>query len=736
MRAYHAIIVLAICGGIGAAIAIGLASSPPPSSTTANAKPAATSQSGTAIHLARSRPLPGNTEHAPAVEQHEAEAPAPLPPPSSVVRSPIWVEPAPLRAEQHPTEISPENLQKALKALLGQSPQAEAAKQLELLPPAAAQQANPLPAQQAAPQQQQAAPTNEPKKSQIATTGQGADGQVRLNLQFADEDIHLVLDALAVQGNLNILASKNVSGKVTARMSNVDLDTALAGILRSTGYIARRDASFVYVGTSEDFNTMEQSMDRVSTRVYRPNYVTAAELQALIAPLVTEKVGMVSVSTPAEAGISSDAGGSGGGGGAAGAAGGGGNGGNKFAGGDVVLVRDYEAVLAQIDQVVAEIDVRPLQVAIEAMILSVKLDDKDQFGVDFQFLRNKDNVKFGIGNPPSSLANFKFEDGALKFGFLDSSLGAFISALETIGDINVIATPRVMVLNKQKADILIGEQLGYVSTTMTETASTQSVSFLEVGAQLRLRPYISADGLIRMEVHPELSTGAVKIDSGFTLPNKEVTQVTSNIMVRDGCTVVIGGLMRDEMETTAQQVPYLGNIPWVGALFRHKTEHLRRREIIVLITPHIVYDAETCQEGDQAACEFHRRQATYADKMTPLGKRSVGRRYFRMAQNALAAGHRDKALRFAELSVQFDPLNRAAIELRSQIWQGHEAAEAPTAPSPAEVLSPQALDQSQLPDSFLGQLEREPVPAPVAAHPLDPGQPGGHRPIERPKRLQ
>ena len=105
-----------------------------------------------------------------------------------------------------------------------------------------------------------------------------------------------------------------------------------------------------------------------------------------------------------------------------------------------------------------------------------------------------------------------------------------------------------MVLNKHRAEILIGEELGYVSTTITETSSSQSVEFLELGAQLRLRPFISTDGLIRMEVHPELSDGSVEAKSGFTLPNKEVTQVTTNIMVRDGCTVVIGGLMREQLD--------------------------------------------------------------------------------------------------------------------------------------------------------------------------------------------
>jgi len=554
-----------------------------------------------------------------------------------------------------------------------------------------------------------------------AVAGEG-DGE--LSMQVPDNDIREVLDALSVQGNLNILATESVQGKVSASLTGVDVESALDAILKSTGYVAKRDGDFVYVGKPEDFDDLEKALDTVCTRVYRPNYVTAAELQALIEPLVTIGAGVVAVSSPAEVGIGADATEAGG---------------DSFAGGEVIVVRDYEAVLAEIDQVVAEIDVRPMQVAIEAMILSVTLDDKNDFGVSFELLRDQDHLRVGWGTPIDPLSSLKFDTGGLKFGFLDSNLGVFLDALESIGDTNVIATPRLMVLNKHRAEILIGEELGYVSTTMTETSTSQSVEFLEVGAQLRLRPFISSDGLIRMEVHPELSTGSVEVEENFTLPNKETTQVTTNIMVRDGCTVIIGGLMREELKATGKQVPFLGNLPLVGAAFRSRNETLQRREIIVLITPHIVYEPETCEEGERAACEFHRRQQVYGEKMCFLGKRHVARKYFRMAQNAWAAGDRQTALRFAELSIHFDPLNRAAIDLRSDIWLGRPVGEH-TLAGPAPAVSPTApLDGAVIDPWLLGELGREPIPLPEPlepSHPLDPGRPGRRVDIERPRRFQ
>lgn len=570
------------------------------------------------------------------------------------------------------------------------------------------------------------------------------EGDGRFVINCPNIDIHEALGMLGEAGNLNILASSQVQGKVSATLTGVDIDSALDAILKSTGFTARREGKFIYVGTPEDFLQMEHLLDTIGTRVYRPNYVTAAELNTLITPLLTEKTGIASVTSPAQTGIEPDDTQAGG---------------DSFGGGEALLVRDYEAVLAEIDQVVDEIDVRPMQVHIEAMILSVKLDDRNDFGVNFEILRDNDHVKLGWGTLPEAkegltdtvlnnavdMATTAAVDGltrvpltgGLKFGFLDSNLGAFLEALETVGDTNVIATPRLMVLNKQRAKILIGEELGYISTTVTENASTQSVDFLNVGAQLRLRPFISSDGLIRMEVHPELSTGTVEVEAGFTLPKKETTQVTSNIMVRDGCTVVIGGLMRDELTTSTRQIPLLGSLPLVGVAFREKTETTVRREVIVLITPHIVYEPDTCCEGQKVACEFHRRQAVYASKMSPLiGKRSIGRRYFRYAQNAWAAGDRDRALRFIELSIHFDPLSRAAIDLRSDIWLGRPLGDhALSAAMPDGLMPSAAIDGRQIAPWLLHDLEHTGQPQPAPLHPLDPGRPGRRSDLVRPERF-
>jgi hypothetical protein len=159
----------------------------------------------------------------------------------------------------------------------------------------------------------------------------------------------------------------------------------------------------------------------------------------------------------------------------------------------------------------------------------------------------------------------------------------------------------------------------------------------------------------------------VRIEQGLTLPDKDVTQVTTNVMCYDGCTVIIGGLIREDLTTNTSQVPYLGSLPWVGPLFQLNRETIERREIIVLITPHIVRDPLAAAEGARAQAEFLRRQENYADKMSVIGKRHWGLHYLRLARAAWNANDTPTALRYVNLSIHFDPMNGEATALHSEI---------------------------------------------------------------------
>lgn len=498
------------------------------------------------------------------------------------------------------------------------------------------------------PEEEDSALSELPPPAKISRT----EDEDKLTIVLQDSDIRDALKLLGEQTGLNILASEKVTGRLTASLTDVDAASALAAILKTTGFVARYEDGIVYVATPAELEVMDQTQDRLLTRVYRPNYVKAAELEKLFTPLISPDVGKVTVTSPAETDIPSEQVKTGG---------------DGYADTDVVIVRDYSQVLAQLDELFTEVDVMPRQVSIEAMIVNVRLNDENRMGVSFEALRDKGTIRIQSELPTGALPTTPTTTPGLKIGFLDSSANALVTALETIGDTNVVASPRLTCLNKMRAEIQIGEQLGYVNTTVTQTFSTQSVSFLDVGTLLRLRPYIGNDGTIRMEVHPELSTGSVNVSGSLTLPNKSVTQVTTNVLCTDGCTAVIGGLIREDLQTTTSQVPLLGSTPWIGPLFRQKSEKVGRSEIIILITPRIINNEELTREGVKYGNEFSERQANYFDKMNPIGKRSLGLAQLRRARAAYAVGDFNTALRQVNLAIHYDPQNREASTLRQEI---------------------------------------------------------------------
>jgi type II secretory pathway component GspD/PulD (secretin) len=180
--------------------------------------------------------------------------------------------------------------------------------------------------------------------------------------------------------------------------------------------------------------------------------------------------------------------------------------------------------------------------------------------------------------------------GGLKFGFLEGNLDAFFDALEHIGatDViaDVIANARLTVLSKPRLRTQVGQQRGYVNPMVAETTTAKSIQLLDMGARLRLQPYVFGDGLIHMEIEPGPTDRDAAIDStGTGLSNRAITQV---ITLRDGCTAVIGGVIRQQPSNSGSQPPLLGNLPLAGFVYRQTDATPGPEEVLALITPHVV----------------------------------------------------------------------------------------------------------------------------------------------------
>jgi type IV pilus assembly protein PilQ len=639
MHTWLRITLLALCTGIGIAVALAVALHQP-------AKARATRPDSAASASGAAQASPIATPAVATVAVPTEPQPVVAPYRDTVARQVGQIEESILQLEEssHRRERS---MLRAIAAIQDRIEEAPRRPVANVEPAEAEQPADQVP-EAVPPPPQPMGPSVIAESRTDVRRGEGDDSLI-INLQNAD--LRVVLETISRETGLNIIASKGVTGSVTATLNGVDYETALSAILKSTGFVAAREGNIVYVGTPADLQLMNQFQDRLVTRVYRPNYAKAADLQLLFTPLLSTD-GKITVSTASQIDIPADQTKTGG---------------NAFAGLDAVVVRDYETVLHQIDEIFAEVDMKPRQVAIEAMILRVELNDQFKFGVNLSALKDHTNLQLVSGNPAASLGSVSLTDNGLHFGFLDGSLSSFINALEKIGDTNVVASPRLTCLNKQRAEIQIGEELGYVSTTVTPTSSTQTINFLSIGTILRIRPYIGDDGLIRLEVHPELSTGTVNIQGNFSLPNKTVTQVTTNVLCPDACTVVIGGLIREDLTNNTSQLPFLGDIPYVGWLFRQKNQTIDRTEVIVLITPRIVSEPFMCKEGIALGNEFTQRQNVYFDKLSPIGKRNLARHHLRMARAAYNAGDYDVAMKQVNLAIHHDPESREAINLRNDI---------------------------------------------------------------------
>ncbi len=494
--------------------------------------------------------------------------------------------------------------------------------------------------------------------------------QGRVEMHVRELDLASVLQMLSMRSQRNIVASQSASGTVTANLYEVTFEEALTAILASNNCVWREEGNFIFVYTREEVKEMEAAARGVVLRLFRLHYARAADVQPMVDSLRSE-VGKISVTPQAEGGVGSNA---------------------EEAGGDALsiedclLVVDYSENVEAIAKLIAEIDVRPKQVLIEATILRAQLNEDNALGIDFDLVGGIDfegltATSTGIrdittgdlpraemgGTTYSAETDFRnvVPAGGFTFGIIKNSVAAFIRALEQVTDTTVLANPKVLALNKQRGEVIVGRRDGYLTTTVTETAAVQSVEFLETGTQLIFRPFIGDDGYVRMEIHPEDSTGGL---TAANLPEEQTTEVTTNIIVRDGNTILIGGLFREVTRASRRQIPIIGNIPVVGALFRNTRDETQREEVIILLTVHLVKDDDPLLEASlEMAEDIERFRVGMRRGLQWFGRERLAQAHYQWALDHLSKGHRSRAMWDLDLALNNNPKLMAAIKLREKL---------------------------------------------------------------------
>ncbi len=426
----------------------------------------------------------------------------------------------------------------------------------------------------------------------------------RIDIDLRDADVHNVLRLLAEVGSVNIVTSDDVSGNVTIRMRNVPWDQALDVILAARSLGMQRQGNIIRVAPQATLDKeremqierlrQQQTLEPLETRLIPVSYAVASEMSPRARELLSTR-GTISVDDRT----------------------------------NVLIVRDVAANLNQVERLVRSLDTQTPQVLVEARIVEATSTYLRDIGIQWG---GDTTLSPATGNPTGLVfpSNIGFAGGATDLvtntaglspisrsipnpnfavnlpanvsqgqgGALGITLGSIngnvninvrLSAAESNGQIRIVSSPRILTLDNREAIIAQGTLIPYsqISAQGVQTA------FQEAKLQLRVRPHVTADGSVAMHVRitrdePDFNNTGARGD-----PTILKREAETDLLIPDGRTAVIGGIYTRNTGRNVEQIPGLGDIPILGALFQRRRNSDRRSEMLIFLTPRIVNRAES-----------------------------------------------------------------------------------------------------------------------------------------------
>ncbi|MFW5823441.1 MAG: type IV pilus secretin PilQ [Marinobacter sp.] len=405
----------------------------------------------------------------------------------------------------------------------------------------------------------------------------------KLSLNFQDIEVRSVLQLIADFTGLNLVASDTVSGSITLRLQNVPWDQALDLILKTKGLDKRQIGNVLLVAPAEEIAARERleletnkqvaELAPVRLEIIQVNYAKAADIVGLI----EQDEELIS----GRGFISSD---------------------DRT---NTISVRETAEKLEEIRRLVNTWDIPVRQVSIEARIVRAQTNVAESLGVRWGggfYDDEGSNTLFGSGSIEGNEGVWNDQEVvypdalAVDLGVTDAGASSFaiglggsdflvdmeLSALESDGKAEVVSQPRVVTADRKTAGIKSGEEIPYQEAS---SSGATSVSFKEAALSLEVTPQITPDNKIIMDLTVNQDSRG-EVTAG--IPSINTNEVTTQVLVGNGETVVLGGIFQSEMATTITKTPFLGDIPYVGALFR-RTENIdERSELLIFITPKIM----------------------------------------------------------------------------------------------------------------------------------------------------
>jgi len=456
----------------------------------------------------------------------------------------------------------------------------------------------------------------------------------KISLDIRGMEINDVLKLFSMQSGLNIVAGKNVRGAVNIFLKDVDVANAFEILMAANELAYEKEGNIINVMTERDYeviygrkfhdrtqikvvhlkygaaadvakalnelksrvgkivadersNTvvmldspasiaqMEDAIEKMDTgaktEVFTLNYAKAKDVEPRIGELVTKGTGQAKMDERT----------------------------NK------IIVIDTPQKIEEIRKVISSLDAKTREVLIEAKIIEVTLSDDYKMGVDWKKLLGGElGVQFTEGMAgPFAVGNAAKEKLDLH---IKGDYTGFIKLLDTVGKTDTLSTPRVTVVNNQEAKILVGTKEPFLTSQTTydqlgKATVADQVTFVDVGVKLSVTPVINEEGFITMKIRPEVSSAKREVLEGGqgkrSVPVVTSAESETTVMVKDGATIVLAGLMKDKQTRDSTKVPFLGNVPLLGMLFRTKANKVEKTELVILLTPTIV----TGEEGGSMA---------------------------------------------------------------------------------------------------------------------------------------
>lgn len=445
------------------------------------------------------------------------------------------------------------------------------------------------------------------------------------SLELRTVDVPVLLDLIRKKYDLNIVATKSVSGKLTILLKNVSVYDTLEIILLTNGLAKEVRGNIINIMTEAEYqalygdpynekrqlqaikltymkpSNLSKFIENLKSRVGRAILDDATltvilmdvpeklkQLSALITELdvLTEtrvfelKYGKVDDVEPlVTKGLTPDIGSV--------------KADKRMA---RLIVTDTPSALRKIEQLIRAVDARPRQVLIEAKMVQIQLTDKFSMGVEWQKLFSSQsrlrNVKL-IGTFPI-LPSPKNVVGMTLGELSQDNYTATVQALQELGNTKLISAPRLVTLSDKEAVFMVGSREAYATTTVTQTeaaaTTAETIQFIDVGITLRVTPSINEERFIVMKLKPEISQ-VVRWETtaqGNRVPIVQTSNAETNVLVKDGVTIVIAGLIKDNVEDSSQGIPIISQLPLIGGLFKSNLNTKTKSETVIFLTPYIV----------------------------------------------------------------------------------------------------------------------------------------------------